>query len=150
MSDAGRERLADERELRRTAELYAQGADRRDAALWSSLLAEDCVIEAPGLRLEGRRNIVAALDVMAHLYIATRHRVHDQRVSIDGDTAQGETCSTADHLSVSGDERTILTWAIRYQDRWRRIDGRWLFSHRLLVLDWTDTRAERDCDSVGP
>lgn len=46
MSD-GRERQADERELRRTAELYAQGADRRDAALWSSLFTVDCVIEAP-------------------------------------------------------------------------------------------------------
>jgi hypothetical protein len=30
MSDARLARLIDERDLRRTAELYAQGADRRD------------------------------------------------------------------------------------------------------------------------
>ena len=140
MSDARLERLLDERDLRRTAELYAQGADRRDKQTWSSIFTEDGVIEAPGLRLEGRASIVAALDVMARLYVATQHRVHNQVVSIDGDAASGETYSTADHLSAAGDARTILTWAIRYQDRWRRVDGLWRFSHRLLVIDWTDTR----------
>jgi uncharacterized protein (TIGR02246 family) len=140
MSDARLVLLLDERDLRRSAELYAQGADRRDKALWASIFTEDGVIEAPGLSLVGRANIVTALDVMARLYVATQHRVHNQVVSIDGDSAQGETYSTADHLSADGGTRTILTWAIRYQDRWRRVDGRWLFSHRSLVIDWTDTR----------
>lgn len=140
MIDPRVERLLDERELRRTAELYAQGADRRDKQLWASIFTEDGVIEAPGIRIEGRANIVAALDVMARLYFATQHRVHNQVVSIDGDTAEGETYSTADHLSAAGDTRTILTWAIRYQDRWRRVDGAWRFSHRSLLIDWTDTR----------
>jgi uncharacterized protein (TIGR02246 family) len=140
MIDPRVERLLDERELRRTAEIYAQGADRRDKQLWASIFTEDGVIEAPGIRLEGRANIVAALDAMARLYVATQHRVHNQVVSIDGDTAQGETYSTADHLSEAGGTRTILTWAIRYQDRWRRVDGAWRFSHRSLLIDWTDTR----------
>jgi len=140
MIDPRVERLLDERELRRTAEIYAQGADRRDKQLWASIFTEDGVIEAPGIRLEGRANIVAALDAMARLYVATQHRVHNQVVSIDGDTAEGETYSTADHLSDEGGTRTILTWAIRYQDRWRRVDGAWRFSHRSLLIDWTDTR----------
>ena len=107
-------RLLDERELRRTAELYAQGADRA--------------------------NIVAALDVMARLYVATQHRVHNQLVTIDGDAAHGETYSTADHVSETDGTRTILTWAIRYQDRWRRVDGAWRFTHRSLLIDWSETR----------
>ena len=48
--------------------------------LWASIFTDDGVIEAPGLRLEGRANIVAALDVMARLYVATQHRVHNQVV----------------------------------------------------------------------
>src|SRR5262245_60335640 len=140
MSGARLERLLDERDLRRTAELYAQGADRRDKALWAAIFTEDAVIEAPGMRLTGRASIVAALDVMASLFLATQHRVHNQVVALDGDSAQGETYSTADHLSEADGKRTILTWAIRYQDRWRRLDGAWQFSHRLLVIDWTDTR----------
>ena len=42
---------ADAMALRRTAEVYARGADRRDKALWSSILTEDCVIEGPGFTL---------------------------------------------------------------------------------------------------
>ena len=140
MTDPRLGQLLDERDLRRTADLYAQGADRRDKRIWASIFTEDGIIEAPGIRLEGRASIVAALDAMARLYVATQHRVHNQVVSIDGETAHGETYSTADHLSVTGDTRTILTWSIRYQDRWRRVDGAWRFSHRLLVIDWTDTR----------
>ena len=134
------QRLINERDLRRLAELYAQGADRRDKALWSSIFTEDGLIEAPGIRLEGRANIVAALDAMATRYVATQHRVHNQVVQIDGDSAHGETYSTADHVPVDAEPRTVVTWAIRYQDRWRRADGRWLFSERRLVIDWTETR----------
>ena len=87
MSDPRLERLIDEAALRRTAELYAQGADRRDKALWASIMTEDCVIEAPGIELRGRAQIVGALDIMAQLYAATQHRVHNQIVSIEGDAA---------------------------------------------------------------
>jgi hypothetical protein len=140
MKEAELARLIDEGALRRSAELYAQGADRRDKALWASIVTTDCVIEAPGIRLVGREQIVAALDIMARLYAATQHRVHNQVVSIEGDNASGETYSVAEHLSVAEGRRTLLTWAIRYQDRWRREQGQWRFASRKLLLDWTETR----------
>ena len=140
MYDEAVARLVDEAALRRTAELYAQGADRRDKALWAAIFTADGVIEAPGINLSGREQIVAALDVMAQLYVATQHRVHNQIVTIDGDQARGETYAIADHLSVRDGRRTLLTWAIRYQDRWRRESGQWRFVRRTLLLDWTETR----------
>jgi hypothetical protein len=140
MKEAELARLIDEGALRRSAELYAQGADRRDKALWAAIVTADCVIEAPGIRLVGREQIVAALDIMARLYDATQHRVHNQVVSIEGDNASGETYSVAEHLSVAEGRRTLLTWAIRYQDRWRREQGQWRFASRKLLLDWTETR----------
>jgi hypothetical protein len=140
MNDMQLRRLIDEAALRRTAELYAQGADRRDKVTWAAITTEDCVIEAPGIILRGQREIVAALDVMARLYVATQHRVHNQIVSIEDDSAHGETYSVAEHLSVVEGGRTLLTWAVRYQDRWRREEGQWRFEHRFLILDWTETR----------
>lgn len=140
MNDIQLRRLIDEAALRRTAELYAQGADRRDKVTWAAITTEDCVIEAPGIILRGQREIVAALDVMARLYVATQHRVHNQIVSIEDDSAHGETYSVAEHLSVVEGGRTLLTWAVRYQDRWRREEGQWRFEHRFLILDWTETR----------
>ena len=56
---------------------------------------------------------------MAQLYIATQHRVHNQTVSITGDSASGETYSVAEHLSLIDGRKSLLTWAIRYQDRWK-------------------------------
>jgi|SRR5579859_3285744 len=136
-------RLVDEAALRQSAELYAQGADRRDKALWGSIVTADCVIEAPGIVLSGREQIVAALDIMARLYVTTQHRVHNQTVSLSGDRASGETYGTADHISERDGRRTLLSWAIRYQDRWRREDGQWRFLRRSLILDWTETRLLR-------
>ncbi len=140
MHEADLQRLLDEAALRRTAELYAQGADRRDKVTWAAITTEDCVIEAPGIILRGQREIVSALDFMAKLYVATQHRVSNQLVTLEGDRARGETYGMADHLSVAEGGRTLLTWAIRYQDRWRREDGQWRFEHRFLILDWTGTR----------
>jgi uncharacterized protein (TIGR02246 family) len=141
MHESAMARLLEEAALRRTAELYAQGADRRDKRLWAEIFSADGVIEAPGLSLRGREQIVAALDVMAQLYVATQHRVSNQIVSISGDSASGETYCVADHLSINDGRRTLLTWAIRYQDSWRREQGRWLFTRRVLLLDWTELRA---------
>jgi hypothetical protein len=143
VTDQQLSRLIDENALRRSAELYAQGADRRDKELWASLVTSDCVIEGPGFKLVGRAEIVASLDFLATTYVATQHRVHNQVVTIEGDTARGETYCTADHVIVSATDRSLLSWAIRYQDRWERAERQWRFMSRLLVLDWTETRALR-------
>ena len=62
-------------------------------------------------------------------------------VTIDGDGAHGETYCTADHVARDDAGTTLLSWAIRYQDQWRREDGQWRFTNRLLVIDWTETRS---------
>ena len=130
----------DESALRRTAETYAAGADRRDKSLWSSILTEDCVIEGPGFRVEGREANLGSIDLLGQMFLKTQHRVHNQLVTIAGDHAEGETYSTADHLSEVDGERRLLCWAIRYQDQWRREEGSWRFSSRKLVIDWEETR----------
>jgi hypothetical protein len=51
-----------------------------------------------------------------------------------------ESYCLAHHVSVEGDEHTIMIAAIRYEDTFARLDGTWLFSERRLYVDWTDTR----------
>lgn len=125
--------------LRHTAELYAIGADRREKTLWCQVLAPDCVIEGPGFRTEGLDQCLGSIDGMAQMFRRTRHRVDHLAVLIDGDSASGESWSSAEHLMLESNE--LLVWAIRYQDKWRRSDGTWLFTHRRLVLDWQEMRA---------
>jgi hypothetical protein len=128
--------------LRQAADIYAIGADRRDKALWRQVLAEECVIEGPGFIAQGRDACLQSIDALGQMYRATRHEVQQQVVTIDGDSAIGETYCTASHLLPDRD--AILVWAIRYQDVWRRNSEGWRFIRRSLSLDWTETRP------VGP
>ncbi len=130
--------LRDLAELRRTAELYAQGADRRDKALWQAVLAEDCVIEGPGFSIAGRDANLGSIDALGQMFRATVHRVHNQVATVSGDDATGETYCTADHLLNETD--SVLVWTIRYQDHWRREEGHWRFTHRKLIVEWEEVR----------
>lgn len=125
-------------ELRRCAELYAVGADRRDKALWASVMTEDIVLEGPGFRHEGREKVLGLLDVLGQMFKATQHQVYQVVTDVDGDTAKGETYCNAQHLLT--DQDALLVWAIRYQDEWRRDGGVWRFSRRSLLVDWEEVR----------
>lgn len=129
---------ADLAALRHAAELYAVGADRKDKALWRQVLAEDCIIEGPGFTVTGREANLGSLDALGEMFRATQHRVHQVVATVTGDTASGETYSTAEHLLNEAD--MILVWSIRYQDHWRREADGWRFTARRLIVDWEETR----------
>lgn len=133
--------MSDRNDLRRTAELYALGADRRDKELWRQIMTEDCVIEGPGFVIEGREANLGSIDFLEANFRSTVHRVHQCVATIAGDAAEGETYSTAEHLLPDRDE--LLVWSIRYQDSWRREDGVWRFARRRLIVDWEETRPVR-------
>ena len=130
------DRLADEAALRRTAEIYAQGADRKDKQLWRSVLADDCRIEGPGFVTEGLDATLQSIDALGQMFRSTLHKVHNQTVMIKGDQASGETYCTADHLMNDADQ--LLRWTIRYIDEWRREGGAWRITRRKLELLWEE------------
>lgn len=117
------------------------GADRRDKALWREVLAEDVEISGPGFSIKGLEANLGSIDHLAHAFSATRHVVHDMDVVIEGDSARGETRSTAEHRIAAPDGDKLLVWAIRYQDQWRREGGSWKFIARALIVDWEELRS---------
>ena len=46
----------------------------------------------------------------------------------------------AHHLTVEGGKRTLMIAALRYYDTFVKADGAWLFSERLLYVDWIEER----------
>ena len=130
--------MSDAEALRRCAELYALGADRKDKYLWRAVLAEDCVIEGPGFSVTGREANLGSIDMLGQMFRATQHKVHQVVATVNGDVASGETYCTAEHLL--NDQDAVLSWSIRYQDSWRREAGEWRFSQRTLVVDWEEVR----------
>jgi hypothetical protein len=127
---------ADLAALRGTAETYARGADRRDKDAWRAVLSDGVTITGPGFAITGLEANLGSIDLLARTFVATRHLVHDIDATVEGDTAHGETRSTAEHHM--GDH--LLVWAIRYQDQWRREAGTWRFARRDLVVDWQELR----------
>ncbi|WP_420383500.1 nuclear transport factor 2 family protein [Novosphingobium sp.] len=133
--------MSDLAALRLTAETYARGADRRDKAMWRAVLCDDIEIVGPGFAIAGIEANLGSIDYLAHAFVATRHVVHDIDAVIDGDTAHGETRSTAEHRVAGKDGPDMLmVWAIRYQDQWRRDGTGWRFTRRELAVDWEELR----------
>jgi SnoaL-like domain len=61
-------------------------------------------------------------------------------VALDGDRAAGESYAIAHHLYTENGGRKIMIASLRYLDAFIKIDGRWYFAERKLILDWSETR----------
>ena len=62
-------------------------------------------------------------------------------VTIDGDRATGESYTIAHHLYTEDGDRKIMIASLRSLDTFAKINGRWYFADRNLILDWSETRA---------
>jgi len=130
--------MRDQTQLRKLVETYARAVDRRDAALFASLFADDAVLESHVSTWQGKEQLTAIPVRMRTLYQTTLHTVMNQEVAVSGDAAEGETCSIAYHLYPPKDgKQERLDMTIRYKDRYVRQNGEWLFARRKLVIQWT-------------
>jgi hypothetical protein len=62
-------------------------------------------------------------------------------LTLTGDEATGEAYTLAHHLTVEAGKRSLMIAALRYADTFVKEDGGWLFSERLLYVDWLEERA---------
>jgi uncharacterized protein (TIGR02246 family) len=132
--------MRDEWEIRKLAMNYARTVDRGDGAGFAALFTEDAAVEGPGFKAQGYDQLFGNPGMLKQMYASTLHTVMNQTVTVTGDTAQGETYCIAYHLNkpdVAG-KYTRLDWAIRYQDKYVRRDGKWLYAHRQLLVEWTE------------
>lgn len=122
---------------------YAVAMDRNQPALLAQVLSEDCVIEAPGVVIEGLTANQKSPAILREMFLMTQHVIHNQTLTVNGDTAEGETYCTASHVfkpADDGNKTNALIWAIRYQDKLSRTAAGWRFTKRSLIVDWSETR----------
>jgi hypothetical protein len=137
----GADRLA----IRELFDAYARCADRRDAEGQKALFTEDTRFAVymdgansdPTYVLEGREAPVFA-DL--NRYEVTTHFNGQSSITIEGDRATGESYTIAHHLFTENDERRIMIASLRYLDSFAKVDGRWYFAERNLIVDWSETR----------
>jgi hypothetical protein len=88
------------------------------------------------------REALAPVFADLNKYHATMHFIGQSTVrTLSGDLATGEAYCLAHHLTVDGTKRRLMVAALRYHDSFVKIDGAWLFSERLLYVDWVEERA---------
>jgi hypothetical protein len=139
---------ADRLAIRELVEAYAHCADRRDAKGQMALFTTDTHFvvymnasdPTPSQELHSRE---ALAPVFADLnqYAATTHFVGQSTItSLSDNRATGEAYCLAHHVTIDGSKRRLMIASLRYNDRFVKTDGAWLFSERLLYVDWVDER----------
>ena len=138
---------ADRLKIRELVDAYAHCADRRDAKGQLALFTKDTHFvvfmdarsEKPSMELNRREDLAPVFDEL-NKYVATTHFMGQSTVVLDGERATGETYCIAHHVSASEGKRTLFIASLRYYDVFTKVDGKWLFAERKLMVDWTDTR----------
>jgi SnoaL-like domain len=107
----------------------------------AKLFTADATISGPGFVLRGPEEICSVPErFLKGTFVSTQHTVHNQTANVEGDRAAGETYCNAYHLrALPGDKFEVFETALRYQDEFVRGDGGWLFSSRILILEWMRT-----------
>jgi hypothetical protein len=139
---------ADRVAIRELVEAYAHCADRRDAKGQMALFTTDARFAVymnakdpkPSQELRSR-DALAAVFADLNKYAATLHLLGQTTIlTLSGDQGTGETYCMPHHVSVDGDKRRLMIAALRYNDRFVKMDGEWLFAERLLYVDWIEER----------
>ena len=140
---------ADRLSIRELIESYAHCADRRDAAGQMALFTVDTHFvvymnakdPTPSMDLNSRE---ALAPVFADLnqYAATTHFLGQSTIfTLTEDRGTGECYCLAHHITVDGEKRRLMIASLRYLDTFVKMSGVWLFSERLLYVDWLEERA---------
>jgi hypothetical protein len=136
---------ADRLAIRELVDAYARCADRR-------LPEEQAALYADGARslvymgdapdpvqvLTSREQHVEGFSGLSQ-YAATTHFNGQFTIDLDGDAATGEGYCLAHHVLEDESGRSLIVMSIRYEDRYTKQHGDWLFAERKLIITWTDT-----------
>jgi hypothetical protein len=140
---------ADRLAIRELVEAYAHCADRRDAKGQMALFTADTHFvvymnakdPTPSQDLRSREALAPVFAAL-NQYDTTTHFVGQSTIiTLTDDRATGEAYCLAHHITVSGGKRRLMVASLRYLDRFAKSDAVWLFSERLLYVDWVDERA---------
>ena len=147
--DISPKEAADRLAIRELVEAYAHCADRRDAKGQMSLFTPEThfVVYMDGKEPKPSQELhtrEALAPVFAELnkYEATTHFVGQSTIfTLTSDRGTGEAYCLAHHVTLDGGKRRLMVASLRYLDTFVKTDGGWLFSERLLHVDWVDERA---------
>lgn len=122
---------ADLEAIRDLGVLYARAVDDHDIDSVVRMYTPDGVFESPGDRAAGAEAIRTAYVASFDIYRTMLHTPHPGVVQLHDDgTASGWSHGHAELAT----RRTLVLTSFRYEDDYRKIEGRWLFAHRFITF----------------
>jgi len=133
--------------IRALVDTYAFCADTRDAQGQMGLFTEDTNFEVyydpksatPSQVVSNRTDLFPVFDHL-NAYNATMHFNGQSSVELNGDLATGISYCMAHHLTIEDGKQKFMVAAIRYHDKFVKLNGQWFFSERKLLVDWIENR----------
>ncbi len=103
---------------------YALAVDQRDLDTWVSLFIPTVSVGRFG---SGHDALRSQIEPQLRKFYRSIHQIVGHRIElVDQDTARGQTYCRAEH--EVGDRWVVM--AIRYDDKYRKVHGEWLFESR--------------------
>ncbi|MEO7656678.1 MAG: nuclear transport factor 2 family protein [Sphingomicrobium sp.] len=142
--------LVAKEDIRELVLLYSRGVDRQDLELLGTLYADDGT-DTHGDRFDGSGTdyIAFLAKNFPHLKYSGHH-VCNHLISVDGETGEGEVYALAYHVYADGKGGLIEDLkGVRYIDRYRKDQGRWLFASRIVTFDFESIRPVPDMGTAA-
>jgi hypothetical protein len=125
-------RLEDRLEIRELAGRYGFAIDDRNIADLERLFTPDAVFRSKDgvMDARGREEVIAQFGRRFSVLGISNHFTHDHLIAL-GDDPDSATGLVSSHAEVWRNDQALLG-ALRYEDKYRRHEGRWCFAERLL------------------
>jgi hypothetical protein len=128
-------------EIRELAMLYSRGVDRKDIELLRTLYAKDATDHHGKYFSGSAEDYLRFLERSFPHMRMSGHYICNRLVSVDGEQGEGEVYALASHLVPDGKGGIVEDFqCVRYVDRYRRENGRWLFASRVVSFDLQSVR----------
>lgn len=125
--------LEDRFELQDLASRYAYYVDSFMAKEWLTVFTPDAVLDESEFgmgRYEGHEGLLGYAEAISGRVAHLIHLMANQLIwEMHGDTARGTCFALVESMQKCG---TRARYHVKYEDEYRRVDGRWLIHRRIL------------------
>ncbi len=125
--------LEDRAAIEELAVLYGYVMDEHDSTGTRELFCEDASLRSSDgvMNATGIEDIVTMFEGRYAVLGPTNHFVHGHVIRFDHEDRDSAVGLVASHAEVVRNGAAMLV-ALRYEDRYRRVDGRWRFAEREM------------------
>jgi SnoaL-like domain len=140
VDEAKLERMLARDELHQLVTAYCRAVDRADYEALRSLYHPDATDSHGSFSTGGVDQFIAQLQAAEPYVRVSQHNITTTNFVIDGDygdTARGEIYCLVFHTFAGPEHDIDVIIGGRYLDSYTKYEGRWKFSQRTIVADWS-------------